>query len=358
MILNDRKIKILEAIISDYIRTAEPIGSRTIAKKYDLGVSSATIRNEMSDLEEMGLIVQPHASSGRVPSDKGYRLYVNELMRARELSLEESDFLQQLVTKNIGQIDFLMQETAKALAMLTKYTTIVSEPKIVKTTLKHVQFVPLDENTIVMVIVTDNKVAKNHVLKVSKELDYQKLSELSLVFNNMFSGLSIKDIISEASVKTSQIAEAVGVSADYLEPIWQALSVAIQVEESVQIYTSGAKNILEFPEFSDIEKARAIFNTLEEKELLITILGNGTNLTEPSVASLRNDLISVVIGSENNLVELKNCSIIKANYNIGNEVVGSIGVIGPTRMDYPQVVSVLANIVKNINSVLKGISGG
>lgn len=347
MILNERKIKILEAIINDYVRTAEPVGSRTISKKYGFGISSATIRNEMSDLEEMGLIIQPHASAGRVPSDKGYRLYVDELMHQHELTAEETDYLQRLVLKNVGQIDSLMQETARALAILTNYTTIVSEPKVIRTAVRHIQFVPLDENSIIMVLVTDNKVARNHVINISKPMDYQQLNNLSLAFNSMFSGWELGDIIDAAGVHTPRLAKAAGLEPDALAPVWNVLANAVITEENVAFHTSGAKNILGFPEFSDLDKARAIFEALEERDMLITLLGGD-----------KSDDVSIVIGAENSLEELKNCSIIKANYSTGQHVFGSIGIIGPTRMDYSQVVSVLSSIVKNINSVLKGLTGG
>ena len=347
MILNERKVRILEAIITDYIRTAEPIGSRTIAKKYGLGISSATIRNEMSDLEEMGLIVQPHTSAGRVPSDKGYRLYVDELMHRRELGENEAAYLRQLVLRNMGAIDSLMQETARALAILTNYTTIVSEPRLTHPQMRHVQFVPLDAESIIMVLVTDNKVAKNHTINISSPMDYQTLNTLSVTFNRLFSGWALQEILDSYERYEDGIAQSAGVLADALTPVWNALANAIIVEDNVAVYTSGAKNILGFPEFNDLEKARPIFEALEEKEMLVTLLG-GDNSED----------ISIIIGAENRLEELRNCSIIKANYDMGERISGSIGIIGPTRMDYSQVVAVLNSIVKNINSVLKGLTGG
>ena len=152
MALNDRKIQILQAIINNYIETAEPVGSRTIAKKYNLGISSATIRNEMSDLEEMGFILQPHASSGRIPSDMGYRLYVDHLMQKKELGEEEQRYLQSIISRDISQIDFLMEETAKALSVLTNYTTIISEPKGQRTRMKQIRLIPLDSVSVLLVI--------------------------------------------------------------------------------------------------------------------------------------------------------------------------------------------------------------
>ena len=344
MILTDRKIKILEAIINDYIQTAEPIGSRTIAKRYGLGISSATIRNEMSDLEDMGFIIQPHASSGRIPSDKGYRLYVDRLMRRRELTDDEARFLKQVIINNINQIDYMMQETARAIAVLTNYATIVSEPAIKKTRIRHIQFVPVDEGSFVMVLVTDKKVVKNHLIYMENSPNENTLQKLSKLVNDTLRNHSLEDIDSGL---VNRIATQAGENSDVVWTVMNAVVDVIQAEDDVQIYTSGIKNILSFPGFSDVEKAKAMFQVLEEKDMLITLLGK--NNTEK---------IQVVIGAENNLALLEDCSVIKANYNVGSQNFGSIGIIGPKRMDYSQVVSVLSGILKHINAVIKALSGG
>lgn len=340
MILNERKIKILEAIVNDYIANAEPIGSRTIAKKYDLGISSATIRNEMSDLEELGLIVQPHTSSGRVPSDKGYRLYVDKLMNYRELTNEETRFLKDIISNNINQVDFLMQQTAKALSILTKYTTVVSEPKSKRVSVKHVQLVPLDEKSVVVVVVTEDKVIKNHVMQVNRSLDIEELNNISGIINSSLKNYKIENV---------QNITIGNEYSDIISDVFNVVAKTIMHEEDIHLYTSGVNNILDFPEFSDIEKAKNIFQALEEKEALIDLLG-----IENSTAD---DKLQIFIGYENSMEQLKDCSIIKTKYNIGNAV-GTIGIIGPTRMDYSQTVMYLNGIVKNINDVIKTISGG
>ena len=344
MILNDRKIKILEAIINDYIQTAEPIGSRTIAKKYGLGVSSATIRNEMSDLEDMGFIIQPHASAGRIPSDKGYRLYVDRLMRRRELTEDETRYLRQVIVNNINQIDYMMQETARAIALLTNYAIVVSEPTVKKTRIRHIQFVPVDEHSFVMVLVTDSKVVKNHVIYMDKSPDFETLQGLSNLVNDNLRDFSLEDLNNEIISKLSAQA---GENEEAVLTVMKAVVDVIQAEDDVQIYTSGVKNILSFPEFSDVEKAKAMFQALEEKDVLITLMGKDNS-----------EKIQVVIGAENNLALLEDCSVIKANYNIGGHNFGSIGIIGPKRMDYSQAVSVLNGILTHINAVIKALSGG
>ena len=338
--LNERKVRILEAIINDYIATAEPIGSRTIAKKYDLGISSATIRNEMSDLEEMGYIVQPHTSAGRVPSDKGYRLYVDRLMHYRELTFEESDYLRSIIANNINHMDYLMRETAKAISVLTNYTTIVSEPELDLTSIKHIQLMPMDEKSIALVLITDNKVIKNHVVSVEKAPDYDTLTKLSFMLNDLLGGRKFSDIskIEFEGLGSTQNNEV-------LHKILEAVKNMVIAEDKVRVYTSGVNNMLDYPEFSDIEKAKSLFKAFEEKEVLITLLGN--NNTEN---------VQVVIGSENSLEQMKDCSIIKANYMYGQKSLGAIGIIGPTRMDYTQVASVLYGIVKNVNTILHSMT--
>jgi heat-inducible transcriptional repressor len=343
MNLNERKLRILEAIITDYIQTAEPIGSRTIAKKYDLGISSATIRNEMSDLEDMGLIIQPHISSGRAPSDKGYRLYVDNMMRRRELTREETARLQQALISRVNQIDYFMRDVARIISAMTQYTTIVAEPQYARTRVKHVQFVPLDENSIVMILITDNNAIKNKIIQIPDAPDHQKLNELSAVLTETLHGRTF-DEINDTLVKS--ILERVKSGKKILAPVLNAVLNVIKSDEDVRFYTSGVKNILAFPEFSDIDKARAIFNTLEEKDMLITLLGQDET-----------DSVQVVIGSENNLEQMRDCSVIRTKMNFGAHF-SSIGIIGPTRMDYSQVVSLLNGVVKNIREALKSIGGG
>jgi len=330
---NERKIRILEAIINDYIATAEPIGSRTIAKKYDLGISSATIRNEMSDLEEMGYIIAPHTSAGRVPSDKGYRLYVDQLMPRRELTNEEAAYLQSVISENINQVDMLMRETAKAISLLTNYTTIASKSTVDLTQLKHVQLLPMNDDSIAIVVITDSDSIKNHVLKLDKAPDYEALTKLSFALNDLLNGKKVSDL-SEIEIDGSDETSIM------LQKILRAVREIMLQEDDIRVYTSGVKNILEYPEFSDIEKAKGVFNTFEEQEMLITLLGNN------------NDNVQVVIGSESTMQGMQNCSIIKANYTFGQKHLGSIGVIGPTRMDYAQVFSILNGIVKNVNAAI------
>lgn len=344
MLLNERKFNILQAIVNDYIETAEPIGSRTIAKKYGLGISSATIRNEMSDLEDMGLIAQLHTSSGRVPSEKGYRFYVDSMMQRRALPAEEAMFLQRMLIENISQAEYMMQETAKALARLTNYPAIVSEPYLKKTKIKHIQLVPLDEKSLLLVLVTDTKTVKNQVVNLNAAPSYDALTRLSAHLNRLLAGLSIREI--DRALIDKMLVEF-GENAHVLMPVLGIIADMIQAEDDVRVFTSGVKNILAFPEFADKSKAEAIFQALEDRASLFEILG------EPSPTG-----IQIIIGAENTLDLLKACSLIKANYTIDNQSTGCLALIGPMRMDYAQAVSVLSGILQNIEHVIEALGFG
>jgi len=372
MELSIRKVKILEAIITDYIETAEPIGSRTIAKKSGLGISSATIRNEMSDLEEMGLISQPHTSSGRIPSGKGYRLYVDSMMERRQLSPGDALFLQKMIIDNISQTEFMMQETAKALSQLTRYPAIVSEPYLKKTKIKHVQLVPLDEKSLLLVLVTGSKAVRNQVVNVQAAPGYETLTQLTYHLNRYLSGLSIREIDRDLLDKLLHV---FGDSAHILMPILGTISDIVQAEDDVRVFTSGVKNILAFPEFADIRKAEAIFHALEDRSSLFEILGQDSFSHKEKPKEAEQGFISgvaagfgaaphfdrgirIAIGEENDIDLLKNCSLIKANYSLDTQGIGCIALIGPMRMDYSQAVSVLSGILQNMQSVTSALGLG
>ena len=344
MALNDRKIQILQAIINNYIETAEPVGSRTIAKKYNLGISAATIRNEMSDLEEMGFILQPHASSGRIPSDMGYRLYVDHLMQKKELGEEEQRYLQSIISRDISQIDFLMEETAKALSVLTNYTTIISEPKGQRTRMKQIRLIPLDSASVLLVIATEGNFIKNHVIKMGCVPTEEKIFDIGFCLNRLLQGCALREI---DTLLVARMQEELWEYRELLPPILKAIETTMRSAEKVQLHMSGTKNILAFPEFADIQKAKSLFQALEEKDVLVTLLEESKN----------NDL-QVLIGSENTVQSMQDCSVITATYKMGDNTRGTIGIVGPTRMDYSQVISVLNGMVQNIEKVLKNLSDG
>ncbi|MCL1995691.1 MAG: heat-inducible transcriptional repressor HrcA [Defluviitaleaceae bacterium] len=334
--LNERKIKILEALISEYITFGEPVSSRAIAKRYNMGVSSATIRNEMSDLEELGLIQQTHASSGRVPTDQGYRMHVDRLV-LRDLTEEEMAYLKSVILSNVNHMEYLMKETAKAISLITNYTTIVSEIGHNQLKVKHIQLMPMDAVTIVVTVITITKLIKNTVVNTANAPDLETLNHLTITLNRQLKGKTVSQI---KEIKIKDKAHKV-----LLESIITAVIGILTMEEKIEIFASGINNILTYPEFDDLQKAKNIFKTLEEKEILITLLNKDAD-----------DNVQVVIGSENALEEMKDCSIIRAAYKHNNNPMGAIGIIGPTRMDYHAVSSVLNSVVKNINATLYALN--
>ena len=330
MELNERKMKILAAIIKDYIATAEPIASRTIAKKYDFGLSSATIRNEMSDLEEMGYVVAPHASSGRIPSDKGYRLYVDQVMKRRKLSNDQQALIVEALQQEMGRMETMMQQMAQTISYLTNYTTVATQQRMARHVIKHIQLVPVDGAVVAMVIVTTENQVRNCTMVLPVVASPALVSKISRVLSQTLGGATVDDLgnVLYISMMRHQFGQE-GLDTALVEPLINNIYNALAAEEHQQVHTAGMKNILEFPEFSDLEKARAIMGVLEEREGLLALLA-GTG-----------DKIQVSIGSENEELVLQNCSIIRAKISIDKEFYGNIAIIGPTRMDYAQVVSVL-----------------
>ena len=337
-VLNRRKVKILEAIVSDYIASAEPIGSRTIAKKYDLGVSSATIRNEMSDLEEMGYIMQPHASSGRVPSDKGYRLYVDKVMPKKSLNREQREYLKQAIVADLNRIDRLMRDVANAISYITNYTTVVAEPLARKHKIKHIQLVPVDENALALMLITDLKAVKNQIVMMTATPGPATAQRMSSELTKLLKGASADDLCDlYTGMAKHRFAES-HFDPDMAMPIMDAIFGALSSADSIQVHTSGMKNILDFPEFADPGKARAVVGALEEKEGILNLLADNS------------EQITMVIGGENKNVMLRDCSVIKAKIRINEHSSGDIGIIGPTRMDYSHVVTVIGSVLKNMTS--------
>jgi len=341
MNMNERKRRIIEAIVSDYIASAEPISSRTISRKYNLGISPATIRNEMSDLEEMGFLAQTHAMSGRIPSDKAYRLYVDTIVRRRELTELEAEYLERIIQSNVSQIEYLMRETAKAIAHLTNYTTIISDPIADEPAIKHLRLMPLDDEAVLLVVICDSKAVKNINVYTGTTIASNVLNHLSDILNEHLSGLTLNEI---GENEAAGLRQGFGEHFELLDAVLQALAGVMGYGDDANVYTSGIKNILTFPEFNDVAKAHSIFEALEEKDQLINLLGSGGNIEQ---------VVEITIGEENEQANMKDLSIIKANYKINN-LTGQIGIIGPKRMDYARAMSILRGAAERINKVLSG----
>ena len=350
MELDDRKRKILLAIIQNYQDTGEPVGSRTISKMDDLNYSPATIRNEMADLEEMGLIVQPHTSAGRVPTDKGYRLYVDHLLTNDGTALTASGGAQlpatpmeQLLTKRMDRVEEMLMRMAQVLAANTQYTTMVTGPHYKQNKLKFIQLSAMGGGKILAVIVLNGNIVKNNILDIGTDVDQETLSRLNFSLNNNLNGLSVEEINLPLIAK---VKEEAGEYADVAVRVLDAVAGAFDKEDSMPVYTSGATNIFKYPELADNEKISNLINVLEEKKELGTALG----FVSPDGS--KQD-IQVYIGDEVPVESMKDCSVVTATYQMGDGVQGKIGIIGPRRMDYQKVVETLKATMSQLDGIFK-----
>ena len=334
--LSDRKMKILHAVIKNYLETGEPVGSRTISKYTDLHLSSATIRNEMADLEELGYIMQPHTSAGRIPSDKGYRLYVDMLMEEKEQELNE---MQEQMLDKADRMEQLLRQAARVLASNTNYATMVSTPMSNSNKIKFIQLSMVDEEQVIAVIVLGGNVIKNKIINVGEPLSNENLLKLNMLLNTTLNGMSIEEINLGL---IARLKEQAGIHSSVISNVLDAVADAIQVEEDMQIYTSGATNIFKYPELSDNQSAQEIINAFEEKQQL-------TELVTQTLAQEDNTGIQVYIGDETPVQTMKDCSVVTATYELGDGMKGTIGIIGPKRMDYEHVLKSMKRLQNELD---------
>lgn len=338
--LDDRKMKILKAIIRTYMETGEPVGSRTISKYSDLNLSSATIRNEMSDLEEMGYIVQPHTSAGRIPSDKGYRLYVDTMMLEKDREVAE---MKELMLEKTEKMEKILMQVAKLLANNTNYAAMISSPQMRRNRLKFIQLSQVDSLHILAVIVCEGNIVKNKVIETEDELDNEDILKLNILLNTNLNGLAMEEINLATITK---LKEQAGIHSKLLNDVMDAVAEAIVGDEDLEIYTSGATNIFKYPELSDSSKAKDILSTFEEKQQLVELV-NSTLEQSPETG------IQVYIGEETPIKTMKDCSVVTATYELEEGVQGTIGIIGPKRMDYEKVVANLKTLMNKLDDVFK-----
>ena len=356
--LDDRKVKILKAVIQNYLDTGEPVGSRTISKLTDLQLSSATIRNEMADLEELGYIVQPHTSAGRIPTDKGYRLYVDDLMaqKEEEISLREQqvgdkekelDSMKDALSEKVDRVEELLQNVAKVLANNTNYATMITTPKVTGNKLRFVQLSQLEPNKLLAVIVMEGNLIRNKVITISEDISPENLLKLNLLLNTTLTGLTLQEMhLGLISKMESQAGEHMGIVKEVLDAIVETISKA----DDLKIYTSGATNIFKYPELSDSGKASELIYALEEKQGLSGLVNDkdDSDKTEDD-----NHGIQVYIGNETPVESMKDCSVVTATYELQDGMKGTIGIIGPKRMDYEKVVDTLKEMQTHLDDVFK-----
>ena len=336
--LGERKMKILHAIIQTYLETGEPVGSRTISKYTDLNLSSATIRNEMADLEELGYILQPHTSAGRIPSDKGYRLYVDMLMEEKEQELNE---MQEQMLEKADKMELLLKQAAKVLANNTNYAKMISTPMNSANKIKFIQLSQVDEEQIIAVIVLGGNVIKNKIITVGEELSSENLLKLNMLLNTTLNGMSIEEINLGL---IARLKEQAGIHSKVISNVLDAVADAIQIDEDMQIYTSGATNIFKYPELSDKQSAQEIISAFEEKQQL-------TELVTQTLSQEENTGIQVYIGDETPVQTMKDCSVVTATYELGDGMKGTIGIIGPKRMDYEHVLKSLKHLQNELDAI-------
>jgi heat-inducible transcriptional repressor len=352
--MSDRKIKILEAIIKDYISFGEPVGSRTIAKKYDLGISSATIRNEMSDLEELGYIEQLHTSSGRKPSDKGYRLYVDKLMQLQNLSLEdELKIKSEFLNHAIFEVNKVLKNATLLLSELTNLTCILKTPSVRTSYIKTIKLIPIDGNNILAVIVTENGLITNNMIRVGRKIEDEILEKLSFVLNKRLRGLTIDHINLRV---IGQLKEDLQGYEDILEAIISTLYDALTKEDNSEIYFEGTKNIFNYSEYNDMEKAKQFLSLIDNKAMLTELLDmTKDKVIINNVSTNFDSEIVIKIGGENMTEYAKDCSVVSAIYSIDNKPLGTIGIIGPTRMEYSKVIPMVGEFIKLLNQNISNI---
>lgn len=339
--LSDRKRKILQAIIEEYIGTAEPVGSRAISKKKELGLSSATIRNEMADLEDMGYLVQPHTSAGRVPSDAGYRFYVNQLMQKYQLGIEVIARLQEQLHTRINQLDRIIRSAGLAASTLTEYTTFITTPGAGNAVINKLELVYIGVHRVMLIIVTEN--VRSRLLRTG--ISQEECSVLTEIVNDEFKGRTVSELTKANFNKLLPRVCAAGINEDIFLMTVALICEAAAEADSGDIVVHNAKSILSYPEYSDVDKAREMLEFLEDKEAIRSLIA------EDSTDAAGYD-VRARIGTENKSEILNNCSLVTVNYSVDGKNTGKIGVIGPKRMNYAKVFASLDLISHEIDKII------
>ena len=331
--LDERKKKILQAIVDEYINTAEPVSSGAIVSKYNLGCSSATVRNEMVELENSGFLDKPHTSAGRVPSAKGYRFYVDELLKEDDISLDEIKYIQSKLETKVNAIDDLTKIATSTLSEVTHYTTVSIGPKSSSQIIEEIKFILLGARMLMAVILTDSGMVKETIIKFDEDIYQEQIDTIGYLFNNKLKGRPLEVI--DKPLEEYLISE-MNDSVNVIKPIVEQLKIAIHEEE--KLYLEGANKSFELPEFKSLDIAKSFVNILDEKEVMLDMLQSG----------MAKD-INVYIGDENDNKDLKDFSIVTFKHSVGDKDLGTIGIIGPKRMNYSKVISVMKYISKKMH---------
>ena len=337
--MDERKMRILRAIIDDYILTAVPVGSRTISRKYETGLSSATIRNEMSDLEELGYLDQPHVSAGRVPSAKAYRLYVDQLLQSGAIRADSDEAVSRYFSSHLRQMERVIDQAAQALSSLTGYTAVVLEPGGKQPLIRNVQLVSVSSQTALVVIVTDAGLIRDHIVNVPRGMDADSLYTISQALTDAIAGCTPAEACERIPILMARMEQ----NTDLLRSLGSLISDAKDSGAHGHVGVGGVSNMLAFPEYSDMEKARSFLSLVETRDRLAQIIRQHGDVA-----------FTVRIGPENGVPEFSDCSVVTATYTTRSGRQGTIGVIGPTRMQYSRVLTVLAGMGQHLSEIFGG----
>lgn len=340
MELNARKLRILKTIIDEYILSASPVGSKYISNHPSIRLSSATIRNEMADLENLGYLEQPHTSAGRIPSDKAYRLYVDNLMQRAQLNDAEISEIRRYCKLKVNGLDSMIRETASVLSSITHYTALILMPEASTNRLRHLQLVPLAEGYALVIVVTDAGVARDSVIRVPQGISAEQLDLISRSITSRYYNCRMSEI---GDLLTKEMTLEFMGRGDFLEELLSSIHRSTE-GDAHRIALSGAMKMLEYPEYSDTRKARELLETVEHKEAMYALLKNNSMME-----------FTIRIGNELGQEALKDCSLVTATYRIGNVPVGSMGVIGPTRMNYAKVMTVMECLRNELGEILSNL---
>jgi heat-inducible transcriptional repressor len=337
LLLTDRQLLIFQVIVDDFIRSGQPIGSRSLAKKEGISFSSATIRNEMADLEEMGFIEKTHISSGRIPSEKGYRYYVDHLLSPQRLDVSDVLKIKSIFEERIYELEKIIQKSAKILSELTNYTAIVLGPAAKENKLKRIQIVPLNSETAIAIIVTDTGHVENRMFHIPAIMDPSEIEKMVNILNDRLINVPIEDLTDKIY---KEVAVLLRQHIHHYDSVLGTIAEALKLPNTHKLFFSGKTNMLRQPEFHDIEKVRLLMNMIEQEDSIYELIR-------------KNPVgINVKIGRENNNLAMENCSLITATYSVGEEKLGSIAILGPTRMEYSRVISILKMITSDLSKVL------
>lgn len=336
--LTERQQMILRAIIDNYIRSAEPVGSRTISKREDIGYSSATIRNEMADLEEMGYLEQPHTSAGRIPSNKGYRFYVDQLASMPFVQVEDASHIRRLFAERFYEFEQVMNQAASVLSGLTNYTSIILGHDIKTTRLKAVQMIPLSRQSAVFILVTDTGKVENKTISLPDGMEMEEVERVVNLLNTKLSGVAMTELRQRLH---AEVAKELGRYIQQYEQLMTVLEETLTHEPDDHIVLKGTTNILMQPEFRDVDKVRDILTLFEQNEMVVRLFDS------------QQTGLHVRIGTENEEQAVSGCSIITATYHLDGQPVGTVGILGPTRMEYARVMAILRELSGNLTDAFE-----